>query len=94
MVKHFELKEFFNSENRVFNERDIYLSSCELIRPYKILFLNDKVVSILDYKTGLKKSQDIDQLNKYISYLSRGGYKIKKALLVYTKDNLELLNLV
>ena len=94
IVNHLELKEFFNSENKVFNEREIYLSSGEVIRPDKILFHNDKVVSILDYKTGLKKSQDIDQLNKYISYLSRGGYKIKKALLVYTKDNLELLNLV
>ena len=93
IVNHYELKEFFNSENRVFNEREIYLSSGEVIRPDKILFHNDKVVSILDYKTGLKKSQDIDQLNKYISYMSRGGYKIKKALLVYTKDNLELLNL-
>ena len=94
IVNHLELKEFFNSENKVFNEREIYLSSGEVIRPDKILFHNDKVVSILDYKTGLKKSQDIDQLNKYISYLSRGGFKIKKALLVYTKDNLELLNLV
>ena len=94
IVNHLELKEFFSSENKVFNEREIYLSSGEVIRPDKILFHNDKVVSILDYKTGLKKSQDIDQLNKYISYLSRGGYKIKKALLVYTKDNLELLNLV
>ena len=94
VVNHLDLKEFFNSKNRVFNEREIYLPSGEVIRPDKILFHDDKVVSILDYKTGFEKSQDKDQLNKYTSYLSRGGFKIKKALLLYTKNNLEIINLV
>ena len=94
VVNHLDLKEFFNSKNRVFNEREIYLPSGEVIRPDKILFHDDKVVSILDYKTGFEKSQDKDQLNKYTSCLSRGGFKIKKAFLVYTKDTLETLNLV
>ena len=94
VVNHLDLKEFFNSKNRVFNEREIYLPSGEVIRPDKILFHDDKVVSILDYKTGFEKSQDKDQLNKYTSCLSRGGFKIKKAFLVYTKDTLEIINLV
>ena len=88
-----EIKQFFNSQNRVFNEREIYLDNKEVIRPDKILFHNKNEISILDYKTGIKKQQDVKQVKNYISAMKKGGYKLKKAFLVYTRDELEIVQL-
>ena len=88
-----EIKQFFNSKNRVFNEREIYLDNKEVIRPDKILFHNKNEISILDYKTGIKKQQDVKQVKNYISAMKKGGYKLKQAFLVYTRDELEIVQL-
>ena len=89
-----EIKDFFDRKNAVFNEREIYLSDNEVIRPDKIIFHNNRSVSILDYKTGLKKIEDMLQIKKYISSLEKGGFKVKKAILIYTKEKLEITQLV
>jgi ATP-dependent exoDNAse (exonuclease V) beta subunit len=94
ITTHKEIRQFFMPENKIFNEREIYLPEGEVIRPDKILFHKDRVVSILDYKTGFKKSNDLDQLKKYRSAMSIGGFNVKKALLVYTKDKLEIIQTV
>ena len=94
ITTHKEIRQFFMPENKIFNEREIYLTGGEVIRPDKILFHKDRVVSILDYKTGFKKPSDLDQLKKYRSAMSIGGYNVKKALLVYTKDKLEIIQTV
>ena len=88
-----EIKQFFNSQNKVFNEREIYLANKEVIRPDKILFHNKNEISILDYKTGIKKQQDLKQVKNYISAMKKGGYKLKEAFLVYTRDKLEIVQL-
>jgi len=51
-------------------------------------------VSILDYKTGFKKIEDISQIKKYISSLDKGGFKVNKAILIYTKEKLEITQIV
>jgi ATP-dependent exoDNAse (exonuclease V) beta subunit len=89
-----EIKDFFDRKNTVFNEREIYLSENEVIRPDKIIFHNNRSVSILDYKTGLKKIEDMLQIKKYISSLEKGGFKVKKAILIYTKEKLEITQIV
>ena len=88
-----EIKQFFNNKNRVFNEREIYLENKEVIKPDKILFHNKNEISILDYKTGIKKQQDVKQVKNYISAIKKGGYKLKQAFLVYTRDELEIVQL-
>ena len=93
IIRNPEIKQFFNSKNRVFNEREIYLDNKEVIRPDKILFHNKNEISILDYKTGIKKQQDLKQIKNYISAMKKGGYKLKQAFLVYTRDNLEIVQL-
>ena len=94
ITTHKEIRQFFMPENKIFNEREIYLPGGEVIRPDKILFHKDRVVSILDYKTGFKKPSDLDQLKKYRSAMTIGGYNVKKTLLVYTKDKLEIIQTV
>ena len=89
-----EIKDFFDRKNTVFNEREIYLSDNEVIRPDKIIFHDKRSVSILDYKTGLKKGEDVSQIKKYISSLKKGGFNIVKAILIYTKEKLEITQIV
>ena len=89
-----EIKDFFDRKNTVFNEREIYLSNNEVIRPDKIIFHDKRSVSILDYKTGLKKGEDVLQIKKYISSLKKGGFNIVKAILIYTKEKLEITQIV
>ena len=93
IIRNPEIKQFFNSKNRVFNEREIYLDNKEVVRPDKILFHNKNEISILDYKTGIKKQQDVKQIKNYISAIKKGGYKLKQAFLVYTRDELEIVQL-
>ena len=89
-----EIKDFFDRKNTVFNEREIYLSDNEVIRPDKIIFHDKRSVSILDYKTGLKKGEDVLQIKKYITSLKKGGFNIVKAILIYTKEKLEITQIV
>ena len=40
-----------------------------------------------------KKQQDVKQVKNYISAMKKGGYKLKQAFLVYTRDELEIVQL-
>ena len=54
LVKHPMLKSFFDRENIIYNEREIFIPPNSTIIPDKTVVLDDGSIQILDYKTGKK----------------------------------------
>jgi len=87
VLHHPELHPYFKKEATVYNEKDIITSHGEILRPDRVVLLNNKM-SILDYKTGKKDSQYKAQLYSYADALSSMGYSIDKKLIVYINDQI------
>lgn len=83
---HPELQSLFNIEDRVYNERDM-ITSDGVIRPDRLNIHNSESITIVDYKTGLKKAQDEAQIDHYGEVLSTLGYSQIKKILVYINDH-------
>ncbi|MGB0934149.1 MAG: UvrD-helicase domain-containing protein [Lishizhenia sp.] len=75
--------------HEVLNEQDIIVDQNTIKRPDKLL-VNDKNVTILDFKTGDKKEKDIAQLRDYAFALKEIGFENVSGILFYVKlDRLE-----
>ena len=83
LVSHPELNSYFNPSMKVINERDIITNSGDLLRPDRLVFLPDKSVTIIDYKTGDSSQSHKHQINEYADALIEMGYQVKEKLLVY-----------
>lgn len=80
------VKEWFNPNNKVMNERDIILPEGSIYRPDKVIINGNKAV-IIDYKTGKKLKEHAVQIKLYSDILSRMGYKETEMYLYYINDN-------
>lgn len=89
-----KLKQFFETKENSYNEREIYLLKGEVIKPDRIIFHSKNNVSILDYKTGKPKISDVNQIKLYISKLEQNAYNVNQALLVYLDEKLSVLDVV
>jgi ATP-dependent exoDNAse (exonuclease V) beta subunit len=78
-----QLQNYFSSENTVYNERSILVKNGPTIKPDKVVFLEDKKVMILDYKTGSTETKHKDQINSYAYALGTMGYTVVQKVLVY-----------
>ncbi|RED48720.1 UvrD-helicase domain-containing protein [Seonamhaeicola aphaedonensis] len=88
IVNHPLLKEYYNSNQTVFNERDIITVDGEIHRPDRININSNNEAVIIDYKTGKEDKKHIQQLEVYQNILEKMQYTVKKKLLVYTNDNI------
>ena len=50
------------------------------------LVFNGKEVTIIDYKTGDKKTEHQKQIQNYANALKNMGYRVVETDLIYTKD--------
>lgn len=85
---HPDLADFFAEGNIVWMERDIYFQN-QLLRPDRVNF-KEKEAFIIDYKTGIASNQHVNQINEYSKALSSLKYNVKKSLLVYITDSIEV----
>lgn len=91
---HPELKEYFSDKYRIFTERAILIPSdtkAFVLRRPDRLVLKGKEAVIMDYKTGEKKTKHIKQINEYASLMEEMDYKVKKKILVYSGEKLEIV---
>jgi hypothetical protein len=85
-----QLKEFYNPKNKSFNEREIIEKNGKSFIPDRIVFLNDKDIVLIDYKTGTKKSKYINQLKDYEDKLHKIGLNTIKKIIIYVSDDIKI----
>lgn len=90
IVEHKDLNAYFNTEESVYNERDILAKSGGMYRPDRLVFENEKNVVLIDYKTGAIDRKHINQLEEYESILTEMNIKVRKKILVYINDGIEV----
>jgi ATP-dependent exoDNAse (exonuclease V) beta subunit len=75
-----------------YNEREMINDIGVSLIPDRVVILPDGQTVIIDYKTGLKEEKHRKQISSYADYLSDMGYQISKKLLVYIKEDIEIVS--
>ena len=79
------LKEFFIDEELLFVERDILSPDGSIFRPDRVISKAGKSV-IIDFKTGKRKDEHIDQIVRYKGILAQLGQDVGDGVLLYLDD--------
>jgi ATP-dependent exoDNAse (exonuclease V) beta subunit len=85
VINHPELKTYYTSDFKIFNETDLLSNSKSILRPDRFV-IKENLAVIIDYKTGLKNPKYKEQLYSYKLALESIGFKVEKSLLVYIND--------
>jgi len=90
VIAHPELKRYFHEDLIIKNETEILLEDGTTVRPDKVVI--DKVkLTIIDYKTGEEKNEDILQIKGYKKVFQNLNYKDIEAKLVYLNDEIKII---
>ena len=93
IVNHSELSNYFSDGNEVLNEQTIIQKQGKTIKPDRMVLTKDNGVYLLDYKTGTHNPKYQLQLENYQNAIEWMGYKVVKKVLVYIRENLEIVHL-
>lgn len=91
IVTHPDLKEFYNPNYQILNERTIIRKENPLIKPDKVVLKPHNEVLILDYKTGEKSEQHTIQIDNYAQALKEMGLSVAQQKLVYIGEKIEIV---
>ena len=90
IVNHNDLKKYYDGDLVSFNEREIISKKGFVLVPDRLVFLNNKDVVIIDYKTGKENDSHKIQMNKYNDVLGEIGLKVYKKILIYIINKLKI----
>ena len=90
IVTHPELKNYYQQNSIVYNEREILIATNEVIIPDRLVINNKNEAVIIDYKTGKPDRKYYHQLNNYAQSIEQLGYKVTKKLLVYIGEKIDV----
>ncbi len=90
IVTHPDLKKYFNDDLVSFNEREIISKKGFVLVPDRLVFLNDKDVTIIDYKTGKENNSHIVQMGKYEAMLKEMNFKVVEKILLYVNEKVHI----
>lgn len=93
IVNHPELTICFNGTDTVLNEQTIVQKEGRILKPDRVVFLQDKQAYLLDYKTGAVNAKYQQQIQEYQDAIEDLGYKVLKKALVYIGKEIEVVNL-
>jgi len=93
IVNHPELAICFNGTDTVLNEQTIVQKEGRILKPDRVVFLEDKQAFLLDYKTGAVNAKYQQQIQEYQDAIEDLGYKVLKKALVYIGKEIEVVNL-
>ncbi|WP_299015752.1 UvrD-helicase domain-containing protein [uncultured Polaribacter sp.] len=91
VVNHPQLKKYYTEEVLTYNEREIVDVDNQIIIPDRLVFNQDKELTIIDYKTGASSKEHHQQLLKYEKVLNTMGFVVKEKLLLYLGKELEIV---
>ncbi|NOR29207.1 MAG: AAA family ATPase [Lutibacter sp.] len=89
LVNHPKLCSYFEQNNVIYTEQEIVTSDKNIIIPDRLV-INNKNVTIIDYKTGNPDKKYHEQLNKYAKALEDLNYVIEKKILVYINSKISI----
>lgn len=92
ILNHPQLKEFYQTNIKTWNERTILTQNHSYI-PDKVIFLNNQEVVLIDYKTGKPLPKHQHQLNEYENIIQEMRLKVVKKILVYIGDQCNVITL-
>ncbi|MBB4801142.1 ATP-dependent exoDNAse (exonuclease V) beta subunit [Flavobacterium nitrogenifigens] len=93
IVNHPELTICFNGNDTVLNEQTIVQKEGRILKPDRVVFLENKEALLLDYKTGAVNAKYQQQIQEYQDAIEDLGYKVLKKALVYIGAEIEVVNL-
>lgn len=94
VVEHKDLQHLFKSDIQVRTEMDIVTADKQIRRMDRLNFHDDQTLTLVDYKTGAPKANDIVQIEAYAKALEEMGMNLKEKLLVYIDSNTVVVNKV
>ena len=89
IVNHPNLKDYFSEAVIGYNETDLLIKDKPILRPDRFVVKNN-VVTIIDYKTGLKDPKYKAQLYDYKDALEELKFKVDKMLLIYINETITI----
>lgn len=90
IIFHNKLYIYYSPSNyKIYNEKEFIYKSV-IYRPDRIVE-NNKIISIIDYKTGKFYIKYVSQLNKYEKILNKLEYKVKNKILVLINKTIEVI---
>ncbi|RKS55311.1 ATP-dependent exoDNAse (exonuclease V) beta subunit [Gillisia mitskevichiae] len=89
VILHPELSEYYTDKSIVVKERNILNPNGEVLRPDR-LNIKDKLVTIIDYKTGAFQKTHQLQMEQYANILTEMGFSIHKKILIYINTEVNL----
>lgn len=92
IVNNKELTDYFIDNLTVMNEQAILQKQGSLIKPDRIAIDTSKNVWLLDYKTGLPLPKHKTQINHYKEVIESMNYNVKKTVLVYIGNEIEVVD--
>jgi len=93
IVNHPELSICFDGNHTVLNEQTIVQKEGRILKPDRVVFLENKEAYLLDYKTGAINAKYQKQIQEYQDAIEDLGYKVLKKALVYIGAEIEVVNL-
>ena len=90
IVTHPNLKKYFDDDLVSFNEREIISKKGYVLVPDRLVFLNDKDVTIIDYKTGKENNSHKVQMDKYEAMLKEMNFKVVEKILLYVNEKVQI----
>lgn len=91
VVRHPQLKTYFETNQKVLNEQTLISANGALLRPDRIVISSGNRAVLIDYKTGQKKPEYQTQIAQYAQTLTEMGFAVEKSLLVYLGDEVEVV---
>lgn len=79
------IRDWFDSDAKAENEKDIILPDGSVHRPDKIILKGDKTI-VVDYKSGKRKPEHKEQIKKYGEILAQMGFKDIEMNLFYINE--------
>jgi ATP-dependent exoDNAse (exonuclease V) beta subunit len=92
IVNHKELKDYFNDDFTVLNEKTIISVDKGVVIPDRIVIGNENQIFLLDYKTGKENTKHKQQLDDYQNSIEAMGFKVLKKILVYVGEEIMPIN--
>ncbi len=91
VVSHPDLQRYYQKNIIIKNESEVMLANGEIVRPDRVV-INNKFLTIIDYKTGEEKKQDYDQLRRYQEAFTGLGFQSIETKIVYIGDTIRVVD--
>ena len=90
IVNHPMLQQYFEQNKTIFCEREILTADKGIMIPDRLVIDENKNAYIIDYKTGKPDKKHHSQLHKYALAVEELGFQVRKKMLVYIDDSIEV----